>query len=588
MNETWSLDDLYKGFDDPAFQHDMKQLQTLIKEINDLPKQLSHEKETESLVLLLQAEEQLSELISRLGSYISLRQSTNTTDSETTAYMGQLEQIASMSTKALAMCDRFIADVQDLDACIQENEFLKEYAYVLHTTKKDGEHLLSDDVEEVIAKLNISAGSAWENLQSYLTSTLKVAYDGKDITLSEVRNMAYSSDPAIRKAAYEAELKAYEPIKESVAFALNNIKSQVNTICELRGFASPLDMTLYYSRMERKTLDAMMESMKEYLPYFHKYLKQKAKLLGYTNGLPWYEMFAPMKGNEQTFDLAEAKSYLLNHFAPFAQDLADMMETAFDDSWIDFYPRSGKVGGAFCANLPFLKQSRVLTNFDGALGDVVTLAHELGHAYHGMMIEHHRPLNTDYSMPVAETASTFNENIIMNAAIDEEKDAQAKMALIENQLQDLTQIICDIYSRFLFEKAVFEKRHQQFMFADELCEMMITAQKEAYGDALDPSTLHPYMWINKSHYYSSSLSFYNFPYAFGGLFARGLVAAYQKEGPSFVDKYRKMLKATTISSVEDVAKMADIDITSTTFWKESLDTCKHRIEEFITLSEALA
>lgn len=588
MKETWSLDDLYKGFDDPAFQHDMKQLQTLIKEINELPKQLSHEKETDSLVSLLQAEEQLSELISRLGSYISLRQSTNTTDSETTAYMGQLEQIASMSTKALAMCDRFIADVQDLDACIQENEFLKEYAYVLHTTKKDGEHLLSDDVEEVIAKLNISAGSAWENLQSYLTSTLNVAYDGKNITLSEVRNMAYSSDPAIRKAAYEAEVKAYEPIKESVAFALNNIKSQVNTICELRGFASPLDMTLYYSRMERKTLDAMMESMKEYLPYFHEYLKQKAKLLGYTNGLPWYEMFAPMKGNEQTFDLAEAKSYLLNHFAPFAQDLADMMETAFDDSWIDFYPRSGKVGGAFCANLPFLKQSRVLTNFDGALGDVVTLAHELGHAYHGMMIEHHRPLNTDYSMPVAETASTFNENIIMNAAIDEEQDAQAKMALIENQLQDLTQIICDIYSRFLFEKAVFEKRHQQFMFADELCEMMIAAQKEAYGDAIDPSTLHPYMWINKSHYYSSSLSFYNFPYAFGGLFARGLVVAYQKEGSSFVDKYRKMLTATTISSVEDVAKMADIDITSTTFWKKSLDTCKQRIEEFISLSEALA
>ena len=232
--------------------------------------------------------------------------------------------------------------------------------------------------------------------------------------------------------------------------------------------------------MDRQTLDAMMSAIQEYLPIFHQYLKRKGELLGHPNGLPWYDLFAPLPLSasvEKKYTLQETKDYLINHFTPFAQDLADLIQTAFDDAWIDFYPRKGKVGGAFCYNLPFIKQSRILTNFDGELGDIVTLAHELGHAYHGLMIEDHRPLNTDYSMPVAETASTFNENIIMNAAIAEEHDPKRKLILIEKQLQDVTQIICDIYSRFLFEREVFERRRNSFLFADSLCDIMVKAQK---------------------------------------------------------------------------------------------------------------
>lgn len=204
---------------------------------------------------------------------------------------------------------------------------------------------------------------------------------------------------------------------------------------------------------------------------------------------------------------------------------------------------------------------------------MVTLAHELGHAYHGMMIEDHRILNTDYSMPVAETASTFNENIIMNAVIEEASDEE-KLVLLENQLQDLTQIMCDIYSRFLFESEVFERRKNEFLFSKDLEEIMLNAQKTAYGDGLDPNYLHPYMWVNKGHYYSSQLSFYNFPYAFGGLFARGLIVKYKEMKENFVPKYREMLKATTVSDVEDVAKILDIDLTSKDFWISSLETAK--------------
>jgi pepF/M3 family oligoendopeptidase len=418
---------------------------------------------------------------------------------------------------------------------------------------------------------------------AYLTASVEVDWQGGKTTLSAIRGMADSDDAATRKAAYEAELACYAKIKDSIAFSLNSIKAQVNLEARLRGFENPLEMTLDQSRLQKATLDAMFAAMDEALPKFRAYLKHKAKLLGYENGLPFYEMFAPLEGNDTVFTTEQARDYLVELFSTFDQEETDMIARAFDEAWIDFYPHAGKVGGAFCAEMPTIKESRILTNFDGALGDVVTLAHELGHAFHNWCLRDNSILNLDVSMPVAETASTFNEVVAMNAAIKAEKDPIAKRALIESQLMDANQIICDIYSRYLFETAVFENREKGFMFADQLCELMIEAQKKAYGDGLDHNCLHPYMWACKGHYYSGHLSFYNFPYAFGGLFARGLYAKYLKEGPSFVPLYKKMLKATGTTTVEGAAAVAGIDLTDINFWRSSLQILADEIDEFIEL-----
>ena len=584
MNERWSLDSLYKGYDDPAYEQDFQMLDQCTDKINAFPDWKNENDKHATLTNIIEVLEEMVTLSSKLGSFISLSQSTNTQDSETTAQMNRFQHKLSESSKAIAMINRFIANIDDLEAMIAQDEALQPYQYMLIQTKADAKYLLSDEVEEVITKMDLSGGTAWGDMQSYLTSIVTAEYEGKEVTLSEIRNMAYSEDKDTRKKAYEAELKAYEKIDDAISFSLNEIKSQVNTISSLRGYDSPLDMTLHQSRMQRQTLDAMFAAMDEYMPVFHAYLKRKGELLGYKNGLPWFELFAPLGSFHQSFTIKDAKTYLIDHFKGFAPDLADMIETAFDEDWIDFFPRKGKVGGAFCSNLPYLKASRVLTNFDGAIGDVVTLAHELGHAYHGKQIEDHLPLNWDYSMPVAETASTFNENIIMNAAIDA-AEGEEKIALIENQLQDLTQIMCDIYSRYLFETAVFEASKDRFLFAKDLKELMLECQRKAYGDGLDQEYLHPYMWVCKSHYYGSDLSFYNFPYAFGGLFARGLIVKYQQEGESFVPKYRALLHATTVSSVEDVAKMADIDVTDKAFWVSALKTAEARIQEFLELTK---
>ncbi|WFR55973.1 M3 family oligoendopeptidase [Anaerocolumna sp. AGMB13025] len=584
MNTEWSLDILYKSYQDEAFQTDLKKINEIIQTIKGYTAKLDEYDEETAIPALITYLEEYNVLIAKLSSYVLLRQSTNTTDSETTALLGKIEELESKLSKEMAIIKKYFAKADKLDQLLETNEKLKGYRYFFEEIKKDADYALSDEVEEVIAKLNLSAGSGWSMMQQYLTSTLKVDYNGEKTTLSGIRNLAYSTDSDVRKRAYEAELASYDKIKDAVAFSLNNLKSQVNTIVELRGHKSALSMTLIQSKMKQETLDAMFTAIDEYLPKFHAYLRRKAELLGHKNGLPWYDLFAPMGETSRTFTTEEAKTYLVKHFRGFADDLADMIEEAFDMEWIDFYPHPGKVGGAFCDNLPYVKESRILTNFDGTLSDVVTLAHELGHAYHGLNIQEHQPLNWDYSMPVAETASTFNETVIMNAAI-KESDGQEKLALLESQLQDVTQIICDIYSRFLFESAVFEKRKDSFLFASDLEQIMLDTQKQAYGDGLDHSQLHPFMWVCKSHYYRDSLNFYNFPYAFGGLFARGLYAQYQSEGAAFVPKYRALLKATTVCSVEDVALMAKIDLTTPEFWRQSLKTVSDSIDLFLELTK---
>lgn len=584
MNKEWSLDVLYKGYEDPSFQGDVKRLKNQIQEMKEFVKGLSETEPEKAIPELIQKQESIELLADRLGSYVSLRASADTADAETASLLENLDKLTSGLAKEYAAADKYIVQTKNLWDIVEKNDSLKEYRFHFEQILKRAKYDLSDEAEEVIAKMDLSGGSAWSTLQSYLTSTVAVDYNGEKTTLSAIRNLAYSPDKAVRKAAYEAELAAYDKIKDGVAFSLNNIKSQVNTVCELRGYSSALERTLNHSRMKKETLDALLAAMQEYLPKFWDYLKAKAAYMGYQGGLPWYEMFAPLGEDTKTYTAEEAKEYLVSHFKPFAEDLAEMVGRAFDEAWIDFYPRAGKVGGAFCANLPYVRQSRILTNFDGAFTDIVTLAHELGHAYHGQQIESHRPLNMNYTMPVAETASTFNETVIMDAAIAEAED-EKKLILIESQLQDVTQIICDIYSRFLFEQSVFEERKEKFLFPDDLCRLMKEAQEKAYGDGLDKETLHPYMWLCKSHYYSPNLSYYNFPYAFGGLFARGLYAQYKKEGSAFLPKYRKLLKATTVSTVEEVAAMAGIDITKEGFWKEALASVAGQIDLFIRLTE---
>ncbi len=583
MNEVWNLDPIYRGFDDPAFEKDLAVLKETVSGFAAFTETLATQEPLAGLQKGIACQEKLMELGSRLMEYGMLRQAANTLDSEAGSRVGQVMAILSDVAAPQARFQEWASRLPDLMELAQQDEVLKAYTFLFANLKETSRFLLPGLGEEIMAKLSLSGGNAWSELQQFLTSTVPVTYRGEKTNLSVIRNLAYDPDPAVRKDAYEAELACYERIADSVAYALNSIKLETITDCELRGYEGPLDRTLKEAHLSRATLDAMLGAMDEYAPKFWQYLKAKGKVLGHENGLPWYDLFAPMGSVAGKYTTEQARDYLVKLFSGFDSELADMVARAFDDAWIDFYPRDGKSGGAFCSEVNGLGESRILTNFDGQFGDVVTLAHELGHAFHNQCIESHRPLNRDYSMPLAETASTFNECVIMNAAIREAKDDGERLALIESQLQDATQVICDIYSRYRFETAVFDRRSQEFMNAETLCDMMTEAQKLSYGDGLDHSLMHPYMWVCKSHYYGPT--FYNFPYAFGALFARGLYAQYERDGADFVTKYKKLLYTTPVASAEDTAKVADIDLTDREFWRSALQTIADQIDLFCQLVE---
>ena len=576
MEQQYSLVEIYPSYESAEFQNDFKRIDSLFAEFD----KIKLEDNIDCVKSVIKKLEEINTTIFRLFTYIELNQAINTTDEKTTYYSNNLSAKLSDYAKTFTIIDKFLGSI----TCdITQDEYLKQYEFFFKNKKEALKHVLPEDIEEVIAKMKLSSSNAWEFMFNFLTSKASVEFRGEEKTLSEIRNLAYSEDAQTRKEAFYSELKLYDSIKDSIAFSLNNIKQEVNTTSKMRGFESALAESLENSRLKRETLDALWSSIDDYLPHFRKYFKHKAKLLGYEGGLKFYDLFASIGESNRTFTVEEAQEFLLKHFATFSDDMVQMVKGAFDNNYVDYFPRKGKVGGAFCSNLPYIKQSRVMMNFDGSLSSVLTLAHELGHAYHGLHVENHLPLNWDYPMPVAETASIFNENLIMSAALNEASEEE-KITLMESQISDCAQITVDIYSRFLFEKEVFVRKLDHFMMSEELEEIMRNAQEKTYGDGLDPETYHPFMWACKPHYYSASFSFYNYPYSFGGLFSRGLYAIYKENPEGFVEKYQELLHTTTINTCEDVAKVMNIDLTKKDFWLKSLESIKEEIDEFIELT----
>ena len=583
-NYNWDLSELYEGYETDKYKNDVARLDKAIEDINECAKNLDHKDEVKSLETYLKLEEQINVLFETLLNYSSLQLSTNVNDSKADLEIGKIVMKFQKLVKPEVLYSKFIKSVNVEKVC-SESAYLNQYKWNLLNSKKDAKHRLSDKEELILSKYDQIAGSSWSDLQSKLTSNLKIKVEGfeKEMPLSEVRNLAYSKEKEVRKNCYDAEIKAYENIEDSVAMALNNIKRQANINVELRGYKSVIDMTLQNSHMSEKTLNALISAIKQELPKLREYFKLKAKALGYQKGLPFYDLFAPMGELTKSYTYEEARDLVIDVYGSFSKEMADSARRAFDNNWIDLLPYSGKVGGAFCSYQPTLHQARVLTNFTGSLSDVQTLAHELGHAYHGYVMSYNPPLQWDHPMQLAETASTFAQLLMTKKMLADFTNPEDKLTLIEYSLEEDTQVVVDILCRFLFENKVVDTPLEKSLSADDMKNMMLEAQDESYGDGLDPSFKHPYMWLCKSHYYSAGLNFYNWPYAFGMLYARGLYAKYLENKEEFVKNYDEMLRNTCKMDVEDVAKTMGIDITKKAFWLSSLKQVEEDIAEFKAL-----
>jgi len=590
MYMRWNLDALYRSFQSPEFIKDSQRILTLIEEVNEFAEHElgTKEKAKEKIEKYLTYDLALTKLISKVLGFASLSMSVDAKNEEAREHYARIAMKLSELTKAEVLFKRFMSQVENLEEILSTSALLTEHRFILQETKKEAQYLLSNEEEMLIAKLSNTGSKAWTNLQNILTSTLMVTLekDGQEVSmpLPAVRNLAYDKDQEVRKKAFYAELSAYEKVEESSSAALNGIKGEVLTVSKLRGFATPLEETLVQSRMEKETLDAMFTAIEEFLPSFRKYLQRKATLLGHEKGLPFYDLFAPMGESQMSFTYEEAMDYIVKNFSTFSARLGNYAKEAYEKNWMDVEPREGKRGGAFCSNLHAIGESRILSNFDGSFSNMTTLAHELGHGYHGFNLKDETILNSSYPMPIAETASILCETIVVQAALKEMSDKEA-MTILEQSISDATQVIVDIYSRYLFETKLFETREDHPLSVKELKNNMLEAQKIAYGDGLDEGVLHPYMWLNKTHYYSAGRNFYNFPYAFGLLFSKGLYALYLERGASFVPEYDALLSVTGKMDIKDVAKLMDIDVTKPDFFRNSLRIIEKDIEKFLALTE---
>ena len=583
MKTNWDLTVFYKDFDDPEFKDDLARLP---KEIDAFTAAIAApaEDEVKKLVSLVHQEEALSNLFERLSLMIGLTLSVDANNKAANAAMAPLMRAVMGSSLASNAFSRYLASLENLDAVIDADDELKARAFALREAAEDAKHQLPEALEKPVLKMQLSGGEAFSQLRDKLDATLLVDYDGKQIPLSAVRALAYDGDADTRRRAYEAELASYKKIELPMSFCLNNIKAEGETMAALKGYKGVLDMALAHSRMDEKTLEAMWTAIREALPELREYFKAKGRLLGHENGLPFYDLFAPVGQSTRTYTVEEARALLLDLFGKFCPEMGEMMRTAFDEGWIDMYPREGKSGGAFCAGYYAKNISRVMTNFAGSASDVSTLAHELGHAFNNRMLHHKPIMMTETPMPLAETASTFNETLLISQLL-KTATPEEELTLLDSCLTEQTQTMVDIYSRFLFEQKVVAAQADHALDVDELKETMLWAQEQSYGDGLDPEYRHPYMWACKSHYYSTGVHFYNFPYAFGGLFARGLYARYEKEGEAFVPVYCDLLSRFGSDTIANVTASVGIDVTTPDFWREAVESVLVQVRRFVELAD---
>jgi len=525
---------------------------------------------------------QLARIETYLLSYIS-------TDSRNNSAQAMGSRIQQDWARVNALRARLWAWIGSLGApaLIEASPAAADHSWPLLKAETRAQHQMTDAEEDLAAALSVTGSTAWGRLHGDLTSQVEATLhlpDGRTevVPVTAARALENDPDPVLRRAGYEAEVAAYAANATAIAAALNAIKGEAVTLNERRGWADPLEWSLHTNAVDRSTLEAMTDAVVDALPDFRRWMRAKAALHGHGDaGLPWWDLVAPIPVGARPIEWHEGTASVERAFDAYAPALGDLARRAQADHWIDAEPRSGKRGGAFCANLEG-DRSIVLLNWSGSFDSTSTLAHELGHAYHNTQLAHREPLQTMVPMALAETASIFCETLLVADAITTAADDAQRLALLDVDLAGANQIVVDIHSRFLFETALFERRRSGTLSVDELNGLMVGAQLAAYGDGLDLDTRHPYMWALKPHYYRTH--FYNWPYTYGLLFGIGLYAEYRRDPDRFRAGYDDLLSACGLAPAADLAARFGIDVQSVNFWTASLDVLRGRVDEYVKLA----
>ncbi|MFN6122715.1 MAG: M3 family oligoendopeptidase [Actinomycetes bacterium] len=547
--------------------------------------------DAEATARVIDAYNDTARQLGELRAYTYATVATDTRHEQAQALLSEIETRAAVVTPLLARLTDWVAALGP-DELAALHPTVHDHAGPLRTLAARATHQMTEAEEHLYAELTTTGSSAWSRLHREVTSQLTAEVQLPDglqvLPINAVRGLATHADPAVRRAAYEAELDAWPRVATTCAAAMNAIKGEANIVNRRRNWGSPLEASLYANNVSQATYHAMNAAIDAALPRFRGWLRSKARLHGHGDegggGLPWSDLFAPSPVAPGGISWTEGVRLVRNAFAGYSSPLASLVDRAIDERWIDAEPRDGKVGGAFC--MSFVDdRSLVLLNWSGSVDAAQTTAHELGHAYPNTQLAHRTALQRRLPMALAETASIFCETLVVEAGLQHLQGAD-RLALLDVDLQGSTQVVVDIRSRVLFETEMFARRQRRTLGAGELHEMMREAQAAAYGDGLDQSTAHPYMWILKPHYYGSH--FYNWPYTYGLLFGLGLFAQYQADPERFQAGYDDLLSRAGMDTAEQLGQAFGLDVTDEAFWTASLDVIGDRIAQYDALAAELA
>ncbi len=460
---------------------------------------------------------------------------------------------------------------------------LEPVAFHLNEERDEARQKMAPEMEALVTELAVDGYHAWDRLYGLTSGTKQVEFAGQPMSLGQLQAKMYDDpNPAVRRDAFTLFESAWTDIAKPCAAALNNQAGFRLTLYKHRGWDSVLKEPLQNNRLSAPTLEAMWGVVDAKSARLLDYFAAKARLLG-LDQLGWTDVPAPLGESSRAFTYPEAAAFVVDHLSQFNPHLGDFAKMAVAQRWVEAENRPGKRAGGFCTDLPLKQQTRIFMTYTGSFDGLLTLAHELGHAYHSWVM---RDLPTGarrYAMSVAETASTFAEEVVRDAALRSAATPAEKLALLGAKLNDAAGFLMNIRCRFGFETAFFRERAKKSLTVDELSALMLTAQQEAYKNGL--SSYHPLFWASKLHFYITAAPFYNFPYTFGYLFSSGVYAQALAEGPAFKERYIALLRDTGRMTTETLARThLGVDLTQPTFWEAAVDRVLANVDEFVALA----
>ncbi len=593
---TWEIESIFPGGSKSKEYADFRKkivvdLEVAGKSLERLPENLDNDKSIADWAAWILELQGLYERLHLAGAFSGCLTSQNVNDDEAHKIEAGIDDYYSRWSMLNATLESFSKNQSDESwAGLVKREDIASISFSLNEMRDHARLKMPEAQEKLTLELAVNGYHAWNRLYDKMAGDLRVEIEenGEKKTISLGQNAARMSEPEreVRFDAFMKMEKAWEPQANLAAMALNSQAGFRLSIYKNRNWDSPLFDPLLTSRLKRETLDAMWQAIVKGRAKIADYVKAKMRLLS-IDKFCWYDQTAPVGKSSKKFTFSGAGDFIAEHLNTFSAEMGKFTRTALDRRWIEAEDRSGKAAGGWCSRIPIRKESRIFMTFTGNFDGLGTLAHELGHAYHGFVLKDEPPFAQQYPMNLAETASIFNELRVTDAAFEISQDPDEKLMLLDQKLQWPLTYFANIYTRYLFDTRFYEERKSGIVGRERLSEMMVEAQTEAFMGLLDEDEgYHPLFWASKLHFFITGTPFYNFPYTFGFLFANGVYDRAMKEGPAIAKNYRALLADTGRMTTEDIArKHLDIDLTKEDFWRDAVARSLADVDSFVKLCD---